>query len=313
MRIVFFGTPDFAVATLDALIQANHQVVAVVSAMDKMGGRGFKQIMRSDVSQYAIDNNIPLLQPPNLKSQKFLKQLSDFKADVQVVVAFRMLPITVWNMPPRGTYNLHGSFLPAYRGAAPINWAIINGEQYTGLTTFKLRHEIDTGTIALQEKIEIMPNDNFGSLYNRMKLIGATLMVRTMDMVRSGTITLIEQDDQIASHAPKIFHENCEIDFKRCSEQVHNFVRGLSPLPSAWFVISDKKIKLITTTFELVSDSVAPGSSISDGKNYWKIKCADGYIHLLELQEEGRKRMPIKDFLNGTKIITNNSVVTTRI
>ncbi len=310
MKIIFLGTPEFAVATLDAIINAGYEVVAVITSPNKLGGRGMKQLIESAVKVYAVSHNIPVLQPTNLKSPSFLRELRAYQADLQVVVAFRMLPELVWDMPPLGTYNLHGSLLPDYRGAAPINWAIINGETTTGVTSFKLKHAIDTGSIALQQEIPIDQEDDVQTLHDKMMLIGAALMVKTLQAIDDNTLVLIPQEEKVGKHAPKIFHEDCQIDFSRSVVHVYNFIRGLSPYPTAWFMLEGKKVKVFKTSYYHCEDEHLPGQNVSDAKNYWKVKCANGYLNILDLQEEGRKRMPIKDFLNGTKLRVNNSIVT---
>ena len=233
MKIIFMGTPEFAVPSLDILVQNGYEIAAVVTAPDSMGGRGGKQLIESAVKKYAVEKQIPVLQPEKLKSPAFIDTLKNIKADIQIVVAFRMLPEMVWNMPPLGTFNLHGSLLPKYRGAAPINHAIINGEKETGVTSFKLKHEIDTGDILMQKTIPISDDENAGSLHDKMKMIGAEVVLETVKMIENGDYTFIRQKDELASHAPKIFHETCRIDFNNPIQKIHNFIRGLSPYPGA--------------------------------------------------------------------------------
>lgn len=299
MKIVFMGTPDFAVASLDILIQNGFDVVAVVTATDKMGGRGGKQIMQSAVKQYAVAHNLPVLQPEKLKNPEFINTLRGLNADLFVVVAFRMLPEMVWTMPPLGTINVHGSLLPKYRGAAPINWAVINGEKETGVTTFFLKHEIDTGDVIFREKMPIGEDENVGEIHDKMMVLGAQTLLKTVQAIDKQTVVSQPQPDEAATHAPKIFHETCQIDFSKTVTEVHNFVRGLSPYPTAWTELDEMKLKVFKTSKEIVPPQYEAGKILSDGKNYMKIACSDGYIHLLDLQLAGRKRMNIKDFLNG--------------
>lgn len=299
MKIVFMGTPDFAVASLDILIQNGFDVVAVVTATDKMGGRGGKQIMQSAVKQYAVAHNLPVLQPEKLKNPEFINTLRGLNADLFVVVAFRMLPEMVWTMPPLGTINVHGSLLPKYRGAAPINWAVINGEKETGVTTFFLKHEIDTGDVIFREKMPIGEDENVGEIHDKMMVLGAQTLLKTVQAIDKQTVVSQPQPDEAATHAPKIFHETCQIDFSKTVAEVHNFVRGLSPYPTAWTELDEMKLKVFKTSKEIVPPQYEAGKILSDGKNYMKIACSDGYIHLLDLQLAGRKRMNIKDFLNG--------------
>lgn len=299
MKIVFMGTPDFAVASLDILIQNGFDVVAVVTATDKMGGRGGKQIMQSAVKQYAVAHNLPVFQPEKLKNPEFINTLRGLNADLFVVVAFRMLPEMVWTMPPLGTINVHGSLLPKYRGAAPINWAVINGEKETGVTTFFLKHEIDTGDVIFREKVPIGEDENVGEIHDKMMVLGAQTLLKTVQAIDKQTVVSQPQPDEAATHAPKIFHETCQIDFSKTVAEVHNFVRGLSPYPTAWTELDEMKLKVFKTSKEIVPPQYEAGKILSDGKNYMKIACSDGYIHLLDLQLAGRKRMNIKDFLNG--------------
>ncbi len=301
MRIVFMGTPDFAVATLSKLIENEYNVVGVVTTADKHGGRGGNQIIESAVKQYAVANNIPLLQPLKLKDTLFIKQLEKLKADIFIVVAFRMLPTIVWQMPKIGTFNLHGSLLPKYRGAAPINWAIINGEKETGVSTFFLKHEIDTGDLLFQEKIEIGENDSFGNLYHRLKIIGAELVIKTLQSIEKKEYKPLPQDESLVIHAPKIFSENCKIDFDQTTQKVHDFIRGLAPIPTAWTTINDQKLKILSAEKSIEPHHFDTGEFITDNKSYLKISTTDGYIRVLELQLEGKKRMDTKSFLNGYK------------
>lgn len=295
------GTPEFAVASLDALLQAGIQVVAVVTAPDKPAGRGMK-LQQSAVKQYALEKSIPVLQPEKLKDPAFLDALRAYHADLQIVVAFRMLPEQVWNMPALGTVNLHGSLLPQYRGAAPINWAVINGETQTGVTTFKLQHAIDTGNILLQEAFELGPTETAGDVHDRMKTIGANLLVATVKGLAAGTLEEKPQattDPGSLKHAPKIFTETCAIDFTRPCRAIYNQVRGLSPFPAAFTRLNGKTVKIYQARCEEISPNTAPGTVESDGKTFLKFACADGYLQVVSLQLEGKKRMNIEDFLRG--------------
>ncbi len=297
------GTPEFAVPSLDILVRSGYNVVAVITATDKMGGRGNKTLIESAVKKYAQDQNIPVLQPKNLKNADFQKELRAFKADIQIVVAFRMLPESVWNMPPLGTLNLHGSLLPKYRGAAPINWAVINGDSETGLTTFKLKHEIDTGELIHQSSIPIHPLDTAGTLHDKLMHIGPELVLRTVQDIENKTVKYYPQDESLVSKAPKIYHQDCLIDFTQAAQKVHNFIRGMSPYPAGWIKLSDdKKLKIFKSSLaeNLGTDDTA-GDQKSDYKTYWKIAAKDAWINLHEIQLTGKKRMKIKEFLNGYK------------
>lgn len=306
LRIVFMGTPEFAVASLDALVKAGCNIVGVVTAPDKPGGRGM-QLQQSAVKKYAADNNLHVLQPEKLKNPEFLEALRSLKADLQIVVAFRMLPELVWNMPPMGSVNLHGSLLPQYRGAAPINWAVINGEKETGVTTFKLKHEIDTGDILLQRSFPIHENDNVGTVHDKMKDIGAEVLVETVKGLADGSITERPQTSfrsdgnrqTVLKHAPKIFTETCQLDFTKTTQEVFNLVRGLSPYPAAFTFLHGKKLKIFNAEKRMETSSHSPGSIDTDGKTYLRFACADGYVNITDLQLEGKKRMPVQDFLRG--------------
>jgi methionyl-tRNA formyltransferase len=301
------GTPEFAVASLDALVQAGGNIVGVITAPDKPAGRGMK-LTESAVKKYAVEKGLNILQPEKLKHPDFLEDLKSLHCDLQIVVAFRMLPEVVWNMPAMGTINLHASLLPQYRGAAPINWAIINGEKETGATTFKLKHEIDTGDILLQEKIPIDEDETAGELHDKMKHIGAQLLVKTVQHFADGKIGEQPQSSAIPhlssslKHAPKIFTETCMIDWNKTAFEVHNLIRGLSPHPGAITKLNGKIFKIYKSVKELNSENIQPGEVISDNKTYLKFACGDGYISVLELQAEGKKRMLIEDFLRGNKI-----------
>ena len=306
LRIVFLGTPDFAVASLDALMKAGNDIVAVITAPDKPAGRGMKP-QESAVKKYASENGLKLLQPEKLKNPEFLQELRSLNADLQVVVAFRMLPEVVWNMPPMGTINVHGSLLPQYRGAAPINWAIINGEKETGVTTFKLKHEIDTGDILLQEKIAIGENETAGELHDRMKNIGAALLVKTVDGLKYGSLEEKAQEVvgswQLAvgslKHAPKIFTDTCKIDWNKPVAEVYNLIRGLSPYPAAFTQLDGKTLKIFRAKKEKTPATSSPGSFETDRKTFLKFACADGYMNVAEIQLEGKKKMLVEDFLRG--------------
>ncbi len=308
MRIVFMGTPEFAVPSLDILVRNGYEVVGVVTATDKPGGRGGKKLIRSAVKRYALKQGLKVLQPPRLKAPEFLEELKSLDADLQVVVAFRMLPEVVWDMPPLGTFNLHASLLPKYRGAAPINWAIIKGEKETGLTTFFIKHRIDTGDLLFQERIPIGENETAGELHDRMMLKGAGLVLKTVKAIESGNYELKKQDESLVCHAPKIFHDTCEIDFNKSTLEVHNFIRGLSPWPGAWTKVevdqpSEGKqlleLKIFRTEKEIGDHDFEPGTMVSGNRKKLKIATGDGFVRVLELQLAGRKRMDAAAFLNG--------------
>jgi methionyl-tRNA formyltransferase len=301
-RIVFMGTPPFAVASLQAIVQAGCKVVAVVTAPDKPAGRGM-QLQESAVKKYAIENQIPVLQPLKLKDKAFLEELQAYNADLQVVVAFRMLPEVVWNMPPMGTINVHGSLLPQYRGAAPINWAVINGETSTGVTTFKLKHAIDTGNILLQATMPIEPQDTAGDVHDKMMYLGAKTLVATLEQMAAG---VIKEQPQTASahlrHAPKIFTETCKLDFTQSVEHVHNLVRGLSPFPGAFTMLNNKTCKIYRSAIELGNTHSLIGAVDTDGKTFLRFGCANGWLHVKELQLEGKKKMKVDEFLRGYRM-----------
>lgn len=299
------GTPEFAVPCLDVLVKNNYDVVAVITAPDKFGGRGMKNVIQSPVKKYAVAHGLKVLQPENLKSRKFVKELRNLNPEINIVVAFRMLPEVVWDMPVHGTFNLHASLLPKYRGAAPINRAIMNGEKETGLTTFRLQHKIDTGSIAFQEKIEIFENDNAGSLHDRMIETGPGLILKTINAIEDDSLVLHPQKDAGACEAPKIFNEDCEIDWNKSCESIYNFIRGLSPFPGAWTKLDDKTFKIIKAEKIAFDSTNSPGSIETDGKSFMRINCKDGKIQLLEIQMEGKSKMDIKSFLNGYKINAN--------
>lgn len=312
MRIVFMGTPEFAVPALEILVENGYEVAAVVTATDKLGGRGGKQLLESAVKKFAVSKGIPVLQPANLKAPEFVSALKSLQADLQVVVAFRMLPEVVWSMPAIGTFNLHGSLLPRFRGAAPINWAIIRGEKETGLTTFFIKHEIDTGDILFQKKLPIGENETAGELHDRMMLLGAQLVLKTVQAIEQGSYSLHKQDDSRASSAPKIFHENCEINFNQTAEQVHNFIRGLTPYPGAWATLhwsadsgqehyEGEEVKILKSRKQPEEHTYAPGEFVTDGKKSLRAATSDGFVEILEIQAPGRRRMDAVSFLNGLK------------
>lgn len=331
LRIVFMGTPEFAVASLDALVKAGCNIVGVITAPDKPGGRGM-QLQQSAVKKYAVEHKLHVLQPVKLKNPEFLAELKSLEADLQIVVAFRMLPEVVWKMPPLGSVNLHGSLLPQYRGAAPINWAVINGEKETGVTTFKLQQEIDTGDILLQEKFPIGENETVGEVHDRMKEIGAQVLVKTVKGLAEGTLKEVPQEalanesivngewskdealkalghtfqsstlnpkPQALHHAPKIFTETCQLDFTKTVDELFNLIRGLSPYPAAFTFLQGKKLKVYRGYKVNKVPSIATGDFETDGKTFLQFACADGYISITDLQLEGKKRMMVEDFLRG--------------
>lgn len=298
LRIVFMGTPEFAATSLQALVENNYQLVGVITVPDKAAGRGQK-LRSSLVKQYAEKQKIPVLQPSNLKDESFLAALKALQADVQVVVAFRMLPEVVWNMPPHGTFNLHASLLPLYRGAAPINWALINGDKETGVSTFFIEHQIDTGNIIFQEKTDISKDESAGELHDRLMEMGSKLVCKTIDAISEGTAPNNKQIGS-ATQAPKIFKETCRIDWNKEVNTIHNHIRGLSPYPAAWTILSTgKMLKIYRSQKEVVQHQEAIGSVFTDRKTYFKVSVSDGFLHLIEIQLAGKKRMTISDFLRG--------------
>jgi methionyl-tRNA formyltransferase len=302
LRIIFMGTPEFAVPSLDVLVANHFDVVAVVTAPDKPQGRGQK-IVYSPVKECALKHNIPVLQPTNLKAPEFLDELRSYNANLQIVVAFRMLPELVWAMPAFGTFNLHASLLPQYRGAAPINWAIIRGERETGVTTFFLKHEIDTGSIIFQEKEPIHDNDNVGTLYERLMARGSGLVLKTVQAITDGNYPSVPQPTDVEiKHAPKIFKETCRIDWNQSATDVRNFVRGLSPYPAAWCVLGDKNFKVYSVSLVTKNRDAQPGAYDTDQKTYLHVRTADGWVALEELQPEGKRSMKIDEFFRGNKI-----------
>lgn len=312
LRIIFMGTPEFAVETLKALVENGYNVVGVITMPDKPAGRGYK-LQPSPVKQYALQQGLTVLQPEKLKDEGFLKELKQLNADLQIVVAFRMLPEVVWSMPPKGTFNLHSSLLPQYRGAAPINWAIINGEKETGVTTFFLSHEIDTGKIIFQQQTVIDDTDNAETLHDRLMVMGAQLVLKTVDAILDENIEPIPQDNLFRDIselkvAPKIFKEDCQVDWNKSAREIYNFIRGLSPYPAAWTELaSDKggeKLRFKLFAGEPVESrrhELLPGSIITDNKTYFDVAVKDGFLRITELQLTGKKRMKTIDFLNGYK------------
>ena len=305
------GTPEFAVASLDILVQNNYDIVAVVTVPDKPAGRG-QQLQQSAVKKYALEKGLKVLQPEKLKDEVFINELKQLKADLQIVVAFRMLPEVVWNMPALGTYNLHGSLLPKYRGAAPINWAVINGETESGVTSFKLKHEIDTGNLLFQAKTPINKTTTAGELHDTLMIVGAELMLKTVKAIESGDVELKPQDDTQSIHAPKLFKETCKVNWNNPADKIYNLIRGLSPYPAAFSEYMDKNnqtigIKIFKSEVELGKHTNVLGTVVSDGKTYLKVACTDGYILIKELQMAGKKRMLIEEFLRGFKM--DNSFV----
>jgi len=309
MKIVFMGTPEFAVPSLDILVQAGYDIVGVITATDKYGGRGNKTLIESAVKKYAIDKDLKVLQPTNLKSTSFNEELASLQADLQIVVAFRMLPKIVWDAPRYGTYNLHGSLLPKYRGAAPINWAIINGESETGVTSFKLKHEIDTGNILHQKKIPIYPSDNASTLHDRMKWIAADTVLETVKSIEKNDLNLLAQDNTEVTHAPKLNKDNTTIDWEQSAETVQNQIRGLSPYPAAWTLLDGKKLKIYQSHYELENHNKEPGRYYRPSRFELKVTTSDGCIHLKEVQLSGKKRMNIKEFLNGYNFNTETEII----
>ncbi len=301
MRIIFMGTPDFAVASLDILVKNGYDVVAVVTASDKMGGRGGKDLIQSAVKKYAVEQGLKVLQPEKLRNEDFLTELKSLNADLQIVVAFRMLPEMVWNMPKLGTINLHGSLLPAYRGAAPINWAVVNGEKETGVTTFFLQHEIDTGDVLMSAKLAIGTDESAGEVHDRMMLLGAETVLNSVKKIELGSYQLTPQNDSEASKAPKIFLETCEINFEQAAKKVHDFIRGMSPFPTAWTKLNGILLKVYKASYLIENHDFTIGDFSTDNKNYLRFYTSDGWILLEEIQLQGKKRMKIKEFLNGYK------------
>lgn len=317
LRIVFMGTPDFAVASLAALHENGYNIVGVVTAPDKPAGRGQK-MHQSAVKIYALENGLPILQPEKLKDENFLSGLKELNPDLQVIVAFRMLPEVVWKLPPLGTFNLHGSLLPRYRGAAPLNWAVMNGDTESGVTTFLLKQEIDTGAILFSEKVNVPPDQTVGELHDRLMEIGAGLVVKTVEALADGTAKPVPQEmlviDPDRLHAPKIFKEDCRIDWSRCTLYNHNKVRGLSPYPTAWTEIAlpgkdPLSIKIFRSSARLEMHHLAPGTILSDARKWFKIACTDGFLDITDLQLAGKKRMGVEEFLRGFPGLTDYRAV----
>lgn len=318
MKLIFMGTPEFAVASLDILVKNNFNVVAVVTAPDKPAGRG-QQLQQSAVKQYALANNLKMLQPTNLKEQGFIEELKALQADLQIVVAFRMLPEVVWNMPPQGTFNLHASLLPKYRGAAPINWAIINGEKETGVTTFKLKHEIDTGNILFQERVKISDTETAGELHDEMMNVGANLILKTVreiekNILEKKELNFISQNDNEVSHAPKIYKDTCKINWDNDVVKIYNLIRGLSPYPAAFTEFKDENgtislIKIFFGKYKEDEHNYPNGTIRSDNKTFLNVFCKNGIIEITDLQLQGKRRMSVSDFLKGFKVNTSAKFV----
>jgi methionyl-tRNA formyltransferase len=303
MKIIFMGTPDFSIPSLESIYKSKHELTAIVTTPDKERGRG-RKITYTPVKQFAVENNIPVYQPEKLKSNtEFIEQMKALQPDLFVVVAFRILPKEVFDIPKFGSFNLHGSFLPKYRGAAPIQWALINGETETGLTTFKLAEKVDTGNIYLQEKVEIFPADNFETLHDRMSLLSEDLVLKTISLIESGNFELKLQDDSLASPAPKITKEICKIDWNKSAKEIHNLVRGLSPHPAAFFIYNGKGIKIYKV--EIVEQNDMKPFQIHQTKTELIIGCGKDAIRVLEIQQEGKKRMGIEEFLRGFSFSKN--------
>ena len=308
LRIIYMGTPDFAVESLRALVEGGYNVVAVVTMPDKPIGRHGSVLQPSPVKQYALEHDLKILQPEKLKDPSFIEELKALKADLQIVVAFRMLPEIVWSMPPLGTFNAHASLLPKYRGAAPINWAVINGETETGITTFFLKHEIDTGDIIQQVRIPIEETDNVEVVHDKLMVLSGKLVTETVDNIITGTIKAIPQDqfkDVPLTPAPKIFRETCRIDWNQSTKHIYDFIRGLSPYPAAWTTLEGKSVKIYEAEKDVATPSGKPGAIVSDGKTNLKVATADGWLNIKTLQLEGKKKMPVTDLLRGLKLKEN--------
>jgi len=305
MRIVFMGTPEFAVASLDALLESGSEIVGVVTAPDKPAGRGQK-VSESAVKQYAVLHGLKVLQPEKLKNEQFLEELKALNADLQVVVAFRMLPEVVWTMPPLGTINLHASLLPQYRGAAPINWVLINGERESGVTTFFLKHDIDTGDILFTEKVTLTGHETAGELHDRLMYKGAGLLVKTVKGIESGRYTELPQahlaDGVELKHAPKIFKDDCKLNWNQPAENIYNLIRGLSPYPTAFTTLQGKILKVFGAEYEVTETDKQPGEFSTDNKTFLKAAAIDGFVSLTDIQLEGKKRMGVEEFLRGVRL-----------
>ena len=311
ISIAYFGTPEFAASQLEAILKAGYKVAVVVTMPDKPAGRG-RKIQYSDVKKTALEHNLPLLQPEKLKDPAFLEQLASYQANLFIVVAFRMLPAVVWQMPELGTFNLHASLLPQYRGAAPINFAIINGENETGLTTFFLNEEIDKGAVIMREQVNIRPDETAGELHDELMLLGNKVVVETIKKIESNDVQALPQEelseDQLLKPAPKISKEFCNVDWSRDCQTVYNHIRGLSPYPAAHTLLQSENnevidLKIYTSEIEACTPDVAPGTVVTDNKKYLKIALSDGFIHLTQVQQSGKKAMPIADFLRGKQLI----------
>ena len=316
LRIVYMGTPEFAVEALRCLVEGGYNVVGVITMPDKPAGRGHK-LQYSPVKQYALEHNLPLLQPEKLKNEEFVEALRAWKADLQIVVAFRMLPEVVWNMPRLGTFNLHASLLPQYRGAAPINWAVINGETETGITTFFLKHEIDTGEVIQQVRVPIADTDDVGIVHDKLMLLGGKLVTETVDAILAGTVKSIPQEQMAACgelrSAPKIFKETCRIDWNRPVKRIYDFVRGLSPYPAAWTeLVQPDGQTLVLKVFETEKigkeHSLEPGTLLTDGKTYLRVAAADGFVGIRSLQLPGKKRLKADELLRGFRLAEDSRV-----
>ncbi len=296
MKIIFFGSPSFAINPLQKILHSKHKISAIITVPDKEKGRGLN-VGYSEVKKFGLENNIRVLQPINLKDENFINELKSLNADIFIVVAFRILPPEVFNIPKFGSFNLHASLLPKYRGAAPIQWAVINGENETGVTTFKLEEKIDTGNIYLQKKIMINDEDNYGTLYEKLSLLGADAVLETLDLIESGNYKLIEQDNSLATPAPKITKELCKINWKKDAIEIHNLIRGLSPEPAAYFFYEGKKLKVYKS--KVVSDFKLDIGEIYNTKNDFIIGCKKDVLSILEIQQEGKKKLNIEEFLRG--------------
>ena len=318
LRIVYMGTPEFAVESLKRLVEGGYNVVAVITMPDKPMGRHGSVLQASPVKQYAVSQGLKVLQPEKLKDEAFVEELRSLNADLQIVVAFRMLPEVVWNMPPMGTFNLHASLLPQYRGAAPINWAVMNGDTETGITTFFLKHEIDTGEVIQQVKVPIADTDNVEVVYDKLMMLGGDLVLETVDAILNGTVKSIPQEEMFASEAelrpaPKIFKETCRIDWNKGVKGVYDHVRGLSPYPAAWTELcapegARQVLKIYETEKQFKEHALPAGTVDTDQKTYFRIAVKDGYVNLLSIQLAGKKRMNIGDFLRGYRHIEKSWV-----
>lgn len=312
LRIVYMGTPEFAVESLSCLVEGGYNVVGVITMPDKPVGRHGSTLQPSPVKQYAVEHGLKVLQPERLKDESFVDELRALRADLQIVVAFRMLPEVVWNMPPMGTFNLHASLLPQYRGAAPINWAVINGDTETGITTFFLKHEIDTGEIIQQERVPISDTDNVGIVHDKLMMLGGKLVLETVDNILAGSVHPIPQEQLLQGvealrPAPKIFKETCRIDWKQPLKRIYDFIRGLSPYPAAWSELNQADgtkvaLKIYETEKNCVEHHLPIGTVCSDGKTFFKVAVNDGYLSIKELQLAGKKRLRIEEFLRGYKV-----------